>query len=114
MIWSCVTLSLRSRMATQTTTTPTMTTSASMTRMRALPRWSAYSLVNTAPVPVNGEPSRRILLSLEVAVVDRLEAGTGGPDLPQAAAIARAGGDDLGGDVAIRAHHQATALRGRL
>src|SRR5205807_8873399 len=62
---------------------PKAMTNSISTIMRALLRWSANSLTNTGPMPVNGEPSRRLERAalggmarlLEIACVDFLEAG---------------------------------------
>src|SRR5262245_22497610 len=64
-------------MAIAIETSGTISTRSCSTSMRALVRWSLSSLRNTTPSPCQGEPSRRMTLSvvLEVAGVDRLQAG---------------------------------------
>src|SRR5579883_630635 len=53
---------------------PVSSTSHSRISIRALPRWSASSLRKTVPHPVQGEPLRRAMGTLEIAAVDRVEA----------------------------------------
>src|SRR5437016_2590954 len=63
--------------------------------MRTLDKWSANSFRKTAPRPVQGEPSRRIAVLLEIARVDRIEA-----QAQQVEALeARAAGDQRGGEL---------------
>src|SRR5215467_2476947 len=52
-------------------------TSASITTVRTPLSWSAASLARTIPVPVKGEPLRRMAYLVEIAGVDLVETGLG-------------------------------------
>src|SRR5574338_1094864 len=67
-------------------------TSTSRKRMRALVRWSAASLATTAQRPLQGEPSRRMAGLLEIACVDRFQAGLADAEAEQVAAHGGDGG----------------------
>src|SRR5271163_2291282 len=101
---------LMSRITANTVPTPTMIISHSSTRMRTLDRWSENSLRNTAPSPVQGEPSRRIASLLEIARIDVLEAELLQIEPQQLDALRRQSGGELRADVA-RAGQPETAGR---
>src|SRR4029078_10519338 len=87
--------------------------------MRTLPKWSDNSFSTTTPRPCQGEPSRRMghlfalrALPLEVARVDRLEAGAGEREVMQKPARGDPHRGSFAAHVAVAGH--APASRGRL
>src|SRR5258708_12122493 len=70
-------------MAVVTAPSPVRNISPSSSSMRALPRWSASSLATTTPMPVQGDPLRRMGHPLEILGVDLVQAGLGDADLEQ-------------------------------
>src|SRR5579859_3846329 len=79
---------------------PVSNTSHSRISIRALPRWSANSLRKTVPHPVQGEPLRRAMGSLEISAVDRVQAGLGSLEPLEPCAGAHDQGREIGADVA--------------